>query len=717
MLITAFIIAYSLLSLLFCLLIFIRQKKRPALIPLAVIAVSAPIHGLYAKSLFAFSVQHGFDLFTIDYAVSLVILLAVIESVFAIYRPATTRSLLLSSNTRKYSLFFSPWTWRCLAAFAIVAGLLQPLHTTSLTTNQTYVYILDFGDSILFYLRLILDLAVLFSLENIYRYAPPHLRRAGLFSFLAFALLAVFDAIFTVRSLLFSTLTQQYAEASIIIYGTCIPIALFGFIRQRMSEEKIVISRAGIYSSLTLILSGALLLGLGVTVAIVQQLGVRFNYFEQFLGIFCFVVFVILLAGSRWMRLRILRFVNQNFYRLKYDYRDQFFRLHHTYMAGDRLQDSVNALLENLNYSAAIGRSSVFLHNTQDGNYYLHDDPDSAALSASAIRGDSPVIKAFEASDEPCILTQPALSDRVAHAFNEPVIKSMAISAIFPIKHQKELLGLLAIKQAPRKALDGEDISLVKVFTVSIGNVIAKYRLSKEHIEYKQFESFHRITTYIVHDIKNQVATLSLVMKNADTNLNNPDFQKSLMRSLKSCSQNLQALVDKLSSPIKQKDLSRQNEEVNRIVEEAIDSTGVKTHGAVRLDSRLAATQLACVDKISLFYILKNLLLNALDAMPAGGELAIATGNIAAMQPQEKAMFGIGDWLLTHNTVFILVKDSGCGMSAAFREQKLFQPFTSTKDKGIGIGLYQCKQLVEKMGGRLLCHSQENVGTQFCVIV
>jgi signal transduction histidine kinase len=56
-------------------------------------------------------------------------------------------------------------------------------------------------------------------------------------------------------------------------------------------------------------------------------------------------------------------------------------------------------------------------------------------------------------------------------------------------------------------------------------------------------------------------------------------------------------------------------------------------------------------------------------------------------------------------------------MSREFIEEKLFHPFITTKDKGFGIGLYQCKTLIEKMGGKIICRSEVGHGTDFCILL
>jgi signal transduction histidine kinase len=56
-------------------------------------------------------------------------------------------------------------------------------------------------------------------------------------------------------------------------------------------------------------------------------------------------------------------------------------------------------------------------------------------------------------------------------------------------------------------------------------------------------------------------------------------------------------------------------------------------------------------------------------------------------------------------------------MSQEFIDNGLFKPFVSTKDKGMGIGLYQCKVSVERMGGKIYCYSKPDIGTAFCLMV
>ena len=59
------------------------------------------------------------------------------------------------------------------------------------------------------------------------------------------------------------------------------------------------------------------------------------------------------------------------------------------------------------------------------------------------------------------------------------------------------------------------------------------------------------------------------------------------------------------------------------------------------------------------------------------------------------------------------VVDTGPGMSAKYIREKLFRPFESTKQTGMGVGTYECQQYVQELGGRIEVESRESKGTTF----
>jgi hypothetical protein len=108
----------------------------------------------------------------------------------------------------------------------------------------------------------------------------------------------------------------------------------------------------------------------------------------------------------------------------------------------------------------------------------------------------------------------------------------------------------------------------------------------------------------------------------------------------------------------------------------------------------------APVDAERMERVVENLIVNALEAMGAqGGALTIAAGRES------------------ESLVFFSVADTGPGMSEEFIQTRLFRAFATTKKRGIGLGLYTCREIVESHGGRLEVESQLGSGTRFRVVL
>jgi signal transduction histidine kinase len=92
--------------------------------------------------------------------------------------------------------------------------------------------------------------------------------------------------------------------------------------------------------------------------------------------------------------------------------------------------------------------------------------------------------------------------------------------------------------------------------------------------------------------------------------------------------------------------------------------------------------------------VVTNLVLNAQDALGAGGRVQVRTEH-------------------SGDRVVLSVTDNGCGMSEAFMKESLFRPFQSTKKKGLGIGLFHARAVVQSHGGSLHVESEVGRGTTF----
>ena len=121
---------------------------------------------------------------------------------------------------------------------------------------------------------------------------------------------------------------------------------------------------------------------------------------------------------------------------------------------------------------------------------------------------------------------------------------------------------------------------------------------------------------------------------------------------------------------------------------------------SVRIDASRSLPQIA-VDKVQILQVLLNLLRNAFEAMEDS-----KTRNVIV----RARMVGRGEW------AELSVNDTGPGLSQEVTE-KLFQPFVTTKDSGMGVGLSICRTIVENHGGRMWAQSEPGHGASFRLTV
>jgi signal transduction histidine kinase len=220
--------------------------------------------------------------------------------------------------------------------------------------------------------------------------------------------------------------------------------------------------------------------------------------------------------------------------------------------------------------------------------------------------------------------------------------------------------------------------------------------------ETRQFQSFVRLSAVLTHDLKNAIEALSLTVGNMERHFDNPEFRADAMTSLTSCTNNLRSLVARLSNPVVT--LSGEHKRpqpvdlvpmLRRVISLTVEPVSGKHEIKIDLPEKL----FALVDLERMEKVVENLVINAREAMKQPGTIAIVAGTTDEGKP------------------FFSVSDTGEGMSARFIKERLFHPFATTKKRGVGLGLYTCREVVVANGGSINVDSREGAGSTFRVVL
>jgi putative PEP-CTERM system histidine kinase len=263
--------------------------------------------------------------------------------------------------------------------------------------------------------------------------------------------------------------------------------------------------------------------------------------------------------------------------------------------------------------------------------------------------------------------------------------------AIVPLVHLNQLIGAILLARPPiDRSLDWEDFDLLRIAGRQVASYLAEARAHEALADARRFDEFNRRFAFIMHDVKNLVSQLTLVARNAERHADNPDFRADMIATLKDSVGRMNDLLARLS----QHNSARIEEpvavELMPIVERVTRRRGV-SHPIAVTGMRDAV---AVADPARLEQALGHLIQNAIEASAPGDPVGVVVGRAT-----------------------IDVIDAGPGMSASFIRDRLFRPFTSTKNGGFGIGAFEARQVIVAMGGKLDVISREGEGTRFTIVL
>lgn len=268
-----------------------------------------------------------------------------------------------------------------------------------------------------------------------------------------------------------------------------------------------------------------------------------------------------------------------------------------------------------------------------------------------------------------------------------------ADALIVPLLHVDLLHGWIVLERAPGKAeLDFEDRDLLKIAGRHVAAHLAQLDADAQLVEARQFETYNRMTAFVMHDLKNIAAQLRLLSQNAERYGRNPEFVDDAFRTISAAAARMGKLIAQLAGG---RDAgTMQTLDMATIAERAIARCGGQP--APELVTQARCTVFADAEQLA--SIIEHAVRNAQDATQAAGHVRVETA------------------LRGHRPVLSVV-DSGAGMDARFVRERLFRPFDTTKGaRGMGIGAFQIREYMRSLGGDVEVESEPGRGTRFTMI-
>ena len=534
-----------------------------------------------------------------------------------------------------------------------------------------------------------LAIGTLLVIENLYLSTPQDVRWHVTLPCIALAGVAIYDAVLAGDTLLFRTLSPVLFNVRPIAISIVAPLLAIAAARNRRNwQVDLHFSRTAVFHSATLVVAGIFLLGLVGAGQALRYFGADWSGVAQIALIFAGLVAAAALVTSQSARSRLRFLVIDHLFAQRYDYRREWMRCIATLSA----TEGYTAL------HARVIRSIADIVDCPGGLLFVREPPGtfewagSWSLPAATIplAPDDPIIQGLR--DGAWIVDMATIPPR-----DDLPPAWLAV----PLPHGGQLIGfiLLAKPRAPFR-LDREVYDLLRVVARQVATVVAEQRAAEILMQTRQLHEYSKRFAFVAHDIKNVSTQLTLVLSNAEVHLDNPDFQRDMLGTIRAAINKIGALVKRLETP--DNDIA---------------------HAIILPDERLIPiiANLRRTSGLDITYETTGTLSGV--AIPAASFDAIIThllNNAVEATRTQHPTFPPAVAITLHHEgrrAVIDITDEGPGMAPDFVRDGLFRPFRTSKPGGSGIGAYQARDLLREAGGDLVVITRPDAGTTMRVLL
>ncbi len=504
----------------------------------------------------------------------------------------------------------------------------------------------------------------------------------------------VFDVYLFSDAMMFNRIDGDALTVRGFVHAISVPLLMLATERSRDWTTRIRLSQKAAFHSATLLLAGLYLLFMAGVGYYVRYFGGEWGRAFQLALVFAAMLMlgILLLSGSIRAKIKVL--VGKHFFSYRYDYREEWLRFTQALSVENSPQTMGQQVVRGLANMVESPGGTLWLREAGAEVYRQHARWNLPECVAE-VHQDAPLCRFLLASGWVINLEEYRCFPARYSDLEIPAWLSELPNAwlIVPLMAGNEMHGfaILARSRTPI-SVNWEVNDLLRTAGCQAASFLARMQATEALLEVRKFDAFNKMSAFVVHDLKNIITQLSLMLKNAERHHDNPEFQQDMLMTVDHSVERMRQLMMQLregGTPPGGICGVNLADVIQRLHKD-------KMHQGRSIEIRIQDRLIARGHEERLERVIGHLVQNALDASSPSGKVWISVE-----RRNDKAAIEVGD--------------TGHGMSKEFIRDRLFKPFQSTKDAGMGIGAYESAQYINELGGEMLVESEKGKGTRISI--
>ena len=522
-------------------------------------------------------------------------------------------------------------------------------------------------------------------------------------------------ALGVVLSILFKFSSLKYLAIPVLIFPISIAYAI---VKHKLFDIDVIIQKALVYGVLT----GAL--G-AISALLIMLFNVAFaNYGGWKNPAFFITLSVFLVTALNPLRNRIQNFIDLTFFRTKYDYRrtiEEISSAMTSLLNLDEISDKIIRTIQHTMFSHPV---FIILFDQNSGDYRAYSK--SKEPPFATIKEDNELIKLLGRYRQEIFKDDLIADDRYIR-YRDKLMKTFddfSAALFVPILFKKRLIGILSLgEKKSGLSYNSQDIKLLRILAnqsaIAIENALA-FRLVEDYakkleeanreiretqsqlIQIEKMSAIGQLAAGLAHEIRNPLNIIEGARYYLSQLIEgeNSEVQKEYLDYIKHEIDRTNLMIDNLLKFSRSEPPHFESVNINGILENALVLIRKQLlDNKIKLVTALHPQIPAVMgDPNQLWQVFINVLINAIQAMPRGGELKIDTGFYNGFS----------------NNIFISFRDTGDGIEEEDLS-RIFDPFFTRKETGTGLGLSISYKIVENHNGRIVVSSKKGEGATFVI--